>query len=142
MTTGNDSGIYDLIDDVVAAGGRLVVDEAGQLRCQAAKRLIPLWSDRIRYYRDRLVEMFNRGGLDRALMEPHDLPVLEWSAADAIAWTISTAPVDVLGYRDELKHELDGVRDEIPPALVVEVEAYRRAAKWLREQHPNMVFAP
>jgi hypothetical protein len=65
-----DNGVYDLIDDIVDAGGRLVVDECGVLRCQARTRLIVGWADRIRRYRDALVEMFNLGGLDRALMEP------------------------------------------------------------------------
>ncbi len=134
-----DSGVFDLVDEIVAAGGRLVLDESGTLRCQARADLIPEWAGRIRRYKDRLMAMLNGDALSQALMQPHTLDPIDQEAAMVFAEAIGVTPADAMAFRSELVEALDGVGSVIPRLLAVEVEAYRQLTRWLRQ--PNAVAA-
>jgi len=128
------SGVFDLVDEIVAAGGRLILDEFGTLRCQARADLIPDWVERIRRSKDRLVAMLNGDALSQALMQSHNLDPIDLEAAQVFAETIGVTSADAMAFRSELVAALDGAGVVVTRLLAVEIEAYRQLTKWLRQR--------
>jgi hypothetical protein len=132
--------VFDLIDEVTAAGAALELDDAGQLRCRTeSSGDRARWAPRIRAQKHRLVAMLTGDSLSRLLMQPHDLEPIDLEAAEKFAETIGVTPADAMAFRSELVAALPTTGTAVSRPLIVEVEAYRMLTRWLRHRQSSPI---